>query len=251
MAVGRATPPELQRFVPRYHEIEQALRERIARLQPDDPLPSDAQLCQEFGVSRMTARNAVARLAQEGVVYRVPGRGTFVAHSAVHRQADMLLSFSDEMRRKGRVPSSRLLQRDARLPSADERRRLRLSRNAQVVALTRVRLADDEPVALECAVLNAKLVARLDSNHLEQGSLHRALLELGRIPTAGSASLSAAVADSTEAPLLEVRKGSPLLVERRLIFDQHGAPIELTESRYVTDRYGIDIAFDVEQASEP
>jgi GntR family transcriptional regulator len=248
MALDRTTPPELRRFVPRYHEIEQALRERIAQLQPDDRLPSDTQLCQEFGVSRMTARNAVARLAQEGVVYRVPGRGTFVAHSAVHRQADTLLSFSDEMRRKGRSPSSRLLERDVRTPSTDEQRLLRLSPHSNVAVLTRVRLADGEPVALERAVLDARVVARLDTDQLEKGSLHRALLELGRVPTAGTASLGAAVADSAEGLLLDVPDGSPLLVERRVIVDQNGIPIELTESRYVADRYGIDVAFDVELA---
>src|ERR1700754_4565673 len=96
--------PDVRRFVPRYFEIEQALRARIAELAPDDPLPSDAQLCAEFGVSRMTARNAVARLAQEGIVSRVPGRGTFVAEPPVHRQAGNLLSFSAEMRRQGREP---------------------------------------------------------------------------------------------------------------------------------------------------
>lgn len=251
MATNRITSPELRRFVPRYHEIEQALRERIARLQPDDPLPSDTQLCEEFGVSRMTARNAVARLAQEGVVYRVPGRGTFVAHAGARRQANTLFSFSEEMRRKGRVPSSRLLERDVRTPTAEERRRLRLSPQGEVVALTRVRLADDKPVALERAVLRAKLIAGVDSERLETGSLHSALLELGRVPTAGTASLSAAVADSSEASLLKVRKGTPLLVERRLIFDQNGIPIEFTESRYVSDRYGIDVAFDVEPVQTP
>ena len=94
-----------RRFVPRYYEIEQALRARVAKLAAGRPVPSDAELCEEFGVSRMTARNAMAQLVAGGLVQRDPGRGTFVAEQPVHRQAGSLISFSDEMRRRGRRPA--------------------------------------------------------------------------------------------------------------------------------------------------
>jgi GntR family transcriptional regulator len=239
-------PSPLDRFVPRYFEIEQSLRARIAELAPDDPLPSDAQLCAEFGVSRMTARNAVARLAQEGMVYRVPGRGTFVAEPPVHREASSLLSFSAEMRRQGKHPTSRLVAHDVRAAEPAERNRLRLRSPGKVVEISRLRLADEQPVAVETAVLSAELAAGLMAADLEHGSLHRALLALGRVPTAGTASLCAEPADRGDAKLLGLRTGAALLVERRLIFDQTGAPLELTASRYAGDRYRLDVSFDVE-----
>src|SRR3954452_14523490 len=143
------------RFVPRYFEIEQSLRARIAKLDVDAPLPSDAMLCEEFGVSRMTARNAVQRLAQEGIVYRVPGRGTFVARPPAHRQASSLVSFSEEMLRQGRTPSSRVLVRELRAPDEQQRAGLRLADGVRIVVLRRVRLADDSPMAVETAVFPA------------------------------------------------------------------------------------------------
>jgi GntR family transcriptional regulator len=234
------------RFVPRYYEIEQALRARIAELRPDDPLPSDAMLCEEFGVSRMTARNAVQRLTQEGLVYRVPGRGTFVAEPPVHRQAGNLLSFTEEMRRRGRRPSSRLLSREVREPRPAEASRLQLDPGEQVIAVRRLRVADDEPMAIEEAVFPATIAPLIQRADLEHRSLHDALVEGGHVPTMGRARLGAEAAGPDDAELLDVALGSPLLVEKRVIHDQDGNPLELCESRYAGDRYGLDVQFDVE-----
>jgi DNA-binding GntR family transcriptional regulator len=239
-----AEPPA--RFVPRYYEIEQALRARVARLRPDDPLPSDAMLCEEFGVSRMTARNAVQRLAQEGLVYRVPGRGTFVAEPPVHRQAGNLLSFTEEMRRRGRLPSSRLLARVVREPGPAEASRLQLQPDALVIAVRRVRVADQEPMAIEEAVFPATIAALIENADLEHHSLHDTLVAGGHVPTMGRARLGAEAARPDDAALLGVPEGSPLLVEKRVIHDQEGRPLELCESRYAGDRYGLDVQFDVE-----
>jgi GntR family transcriptional regulator len=230
-------------FVPRYYEIEQSLRARIAGLDVDAPLPSDAQLCEEFGVSRMTARNAVQRLVQEGLAYRIPGRGTFVADAQAHRHASKLVGFSDEMRRRGRVPSSRLLDRSVRAADETEARRLGLPAGADVVSLRRVRLADGEPIALETAVLPARASAAVLDADLEGGSLHAALVAGGLTPSAGRGTIEVEPAAADDARVLQVKRGSPLLVERRLIADQAGEPLELTESRYAYGRYAIDVDF--------
>jgi GntR family transcriptional regulator len=247
---GRPPDEEPLRFVPRYYEIEQALRARIAELRPDEPLPSDAMLCEEFGVSRMTARNAVQRLVQEGIVYRVPGRGTFVAEPPVHRQAGNLLSFTEEMRRRGRVPTSQVLAREVREPGPSEASRLQLRPGDAVIVLRRLRLADEEPVAIEEAVFPAAAVATLlESADLEHRSLHDTLVHGGHVPTQGRARLGAEAAGPEDALLLGVPEGSPLLVEKRVIHDQDGRPLELCESRYAGDRYGLDVQFDVELPS--
>src|SRR5665213_3132293 len=105
-------------FVPRYYEIEQELRTKIATLRPHDPLPSDTELCEQFGVSRMTARNAMQRLVQVGLVYREKGRGTFVSPRVVDREVSHLRGFSDEMRTLGMIPSSILINAELR-PSTE------------------------------------------------------------------------------------------------------------------------------------
>jgi GntR family transcriptional regulator len=230
-------------FTPRYVTIEQSLRARVSELDAHAALPSDAQLCEEFRVSRMTARGAVQRLVQDGLVYRVPGRGTFVAPAQPNRTAGRILSFSDEMRRRGRVPTSRIVRRARRKATQDERRRLAVD---EVIVLRRIREADGRPIALETAVFPAERVADALDADLESGSLFETLAAAGEVPTAGRAIIGAEAATAEDARLLRVRKGAPLLVERRLINDQHGVPLELTESRYVGSRYGLDVDFEVE-----
>lgn len=245
-------PPTVagDRYLPRYREIEQALRARVAALQPGDPLPSDAELCAEFGVSRMTARNAVQRLVEEGLVSREPGRGSYVAVPPSHRRANSLMSFSEEMRRQGRVPHSRLLHREIRPPTPGEARDLRLRDGDVVVALVRVRLADAEALAIESVALQGACAAAAMDADLETGSLHDALAAAGFVPARGRATISAEAAGDEDARLLGVAPGSPLLVERRVIVDLGGRPLETTTSRYPADRYALDVDFEVEAARE-
>ncbi|WP_353963542.1 GntR family transcriptional regulator [Streptomyces sp. NBC_00078] len=237
-------------FAPKYYQIEQTLRERIEHQRAHDPLPSETELCAEFGVSRMTARAALQNLVTERLVYRVSGRGTFVAEPPTRRRADNFARFSEEMRRRGRVPSSRLILSEVRKANSNEVHRLQLPKSSDAVAITRVRLADDVPVALERAVFPGDLTALLQVD-VTTHSLHESLIELGRYPRRGYSSIEADVAGDLESQLLEVSAGTPLLIETRLILDQDDRPIELTETRYVGHRYVLDVAFQVDTSHGP
>lgn len=233
--------------VPQYRRIEHALRERIARLRPGAELPSDAELCAEFGVSRMTARNAMQRLAEEGLIVRLPGRGSYVAQPPVHRRADQLMTFSREMQRRGRVPTSEVLAREVRPASAQEAATLGVDPEEPIVSVRRLRLADGVPIALERAVLNRSVADVVMSADLVRGSLHEALARAGHVLRRGTGTITAEPASGEDAGLLRVGGGEPLLVERRVILDSQGRRIEATESRYAADRYALDVSFDVER----
>jgi GntR family transcriptional regulator len=233
-------------YQPQYRQIEQALRERIATLGPGARLPSDTDLVAEFGVSRMTARNAMERLAADGLIRREPGRGSFVATPPTHRRTNRLMTFTQEMRRAGRVPSSRVLDRLVRPGSLSESTSLGLPPRQPVVFLRRLRLADGEPIALESTLLIGACAHAVMRADLANGSLHETLGRAGFGLVRGTGTIAAAAATADDARLLGIPAGHPLLVERRVILDGQGRRIEATESRYVADRYGLVVQFDVE-----
>jgi GntR family transcriptional regulator len=233
-------------YQPHYRQIEQALRERIAVLTPGDRLPSDTELCAEFGVSRMTARNAMQRLAEDGLIDRQPGRGSFVADPPAHRRANRLMTFTQEMLRRGRVPTSRMLTRVIRPSTEDEAVSLGIPVRQPIVHVRRLRLADDEPIAVENAVLVRDCAQAVMTADLVRGSLHETLARAGFGLRRGTGTIAAAAATAEEARLLGIRSGDPLLVEQRVIVDGHGRRIESTGSVYPADRYALDVQFDVE-----
>ena len=233
-------------WTPTYRSIELDLRARLRTMHPGDRLPSDSDLCREFGVSRMTARNAMQRLAEDGLVQRIPGLGSFVVEPPSHRYADRLLAFTHEMRRQGRVPSSRLLAREIRPATDAEAGALQIRPAEPVVTIRRIRKVDGVATAVETAVLVRRTSDVVMGADLETGSLHEALAGAGLHLRRGHATITAEAATADDARLLGVAEGDALLVERRVILDVHGRPVEATESRYPGGRYALDVRFEVD-----
>ncbi|MCP2339420.1 GntR family transcriptional regulator [Actinomadura rupiterrae] len=225
---------------PLYERIEKQLRRRLDAAAEGDPFPSETRLAQEFDVSRMTVRAALAGLERDGLLERVPGKGTFVRRPATSRPVGTLLSFHDQALTLGRTPRSSVLEAGLRAATPEEASALGHQR---VVAVRRTRFLGEEAVAIEDAAFPDSLSAVLDAD-IETASLHQALRQLGFEPTAGTSFLTARIAGD-DAVHLGVPPETPLLVETRTIVDQHGAPLEHSTSAYVAERYNLKVDFTI------
>lgn len=226
-------------FTPLYHQIEQGLRRQIAEgdLVPGQAI-SERELSENLGVSRMTARQALRALREEGLIYTERGRGNFVAEPKMNVHTRQLLGFSEDMRRRGLKPSSRVLSLGRRRPEGGVAEKLELGEGEEAYEIVRLRLADGVPMAHETCLLPVRLCPDLTSSDLEGGSLYELLEErYGMRLAQAEEVLEAAVATKAEAGMLSIRIGSPVLVVERTVYADDGTPIELVRSVYRGDRY--------------
>jgi GntR family transcriptional regulator len=223
---------------PRYQEIELWLLEQCNSLPAGSLLPSEPELAAKFSVSRMTARQAVQNLARAGRIERRRGAGTFVAPPQLHRADGVLLSFTEDMRRRGMSTSSRIIRAEV-VTAPDEAVALGLQPSAWVVRLERVRYADEMPLAVERVSLPGTLSAVL-AQDLEHTSLHEWFTANGHTISHATGYVTARLADEGEADLLGLTLPAALLVESRTVYDLSQRPLERTETAYVASRWVID-----------
>ncbi len=215
------------------------MRESIetGQLNPGSAL-SERTLCDRFGVSRMTARQALRALRDEGLLYSERGRGTFVAEPKFNVQTRQLLGFSEDMKQRGFTPSSRVLSFHRHLATAEIAEQLQLPAEQEVFEIVRLRLADKVPMAYETCFLPVRLCPNLKPPDIERGSLYKALEEnYGVSIEWADEVLAAAVATRQEAQLLALPARAPVLVVKRTVYADERTPIEVVRSVYRGDRY--------------
>jgi GntR family transcriptional regulator len=220
----------------RYREIASYLSDLVSKSRPGDRLPSDADLCRRFGVSRMTARQAVQLLVNEGRVERRRGQGTFVATPRIPHVLGSPLSFTASMQRRGLRASSVILQFGRIDPSPEDTATLALEPGERPILLERLRLADGIPMAIERAVI-APFCEQVLEEDFSNASLHAAFERLGHIPTKALTHVSARRVRARERSLLQLPSSGVVMCERQAISDQHGVPLEHTETCYAAERY--------------
>jgi GntR family transcriptional regulator len=224
--------------VPKYFQLREILLDLIEsnELPIGAAIPSERELCQRFGLSRMTVRQAVDYLVSEGRLHRVPGKGTFVARPKIEMRLQ-LTSFSDDVRARGMEPGSRDLDRRLVEASAHLARELGIRRGDGVHFIERLRTADGEPLCIERAHIPASLAPGLDGHDLTNRSLY-ALLEsrYGLVLDAGELTIDAGIADPSDADLLKLPRGGAVLLLQHRSF-AGGVCVELGVSTYRADRY--------------
>jgi GntR family transcriptional regulator, N-acetylglucosamine utilization regulator len=214
-------------------QVREYVRSLVAGAAPGSPAPSERELVHRFGVARMTVRQAMDALVVEGLLERIPGRGTFVARP--RRAPSRLIGFGEEMARRGMLAASQTLLARREQAGPGVARALSLTEGDAVIHWKRLRRADGVPMCIEDAYLNEVLIP----GFLQTGmptSLYDALASRGLRPTWAEDSINADAAGEEESQLLEIEPGTPVLRHSRRALVGEKA-VEVSRSVYRSDRF--------------
>lgn len=226
---------------PKHVQLSDVLAEVATRdLGPGTAIPSERDLMATYDVSRATVRKAIDSLVAGGLLHRIHGKGTFVARPRVESRLH-LASFSDDMRRRGLAPSTRMMRVDEERPPAEVAKALRLRPDGTAWRIDRVRLADGQPMAIEQGWYPRSLLPDLDTEDLT-GSLYTLFASrYGLVIDAAEQTLWGESAEGATARRLDAPVHTPLLVFRR-VSSAAGRPVEYVVSRYRGDRYQVHMS---------
>ncbi len=209
----------------------------LDELRVGDALPSERRLASELGVSRPTLRAVIDELVREGLLLRRHGSGTYVAEPKIALPLTMT-SFSEDMARRGMRPSSQVVSFERQSAGAKLGQRLQISPVDEVWVITRLRLADDETMAIEWLHAPRRLLPDLRREDLAQRSFYELLRERrGIVIASGTQTIEPTVTSPEEAELLSVPVHSPAFLFERTTQSEQGEVVEFVRSVYRGDRY--------------
>jgi len=240
------------RPVPNYLRVEHHLRDRIrsGELKPGDPILPEIQLAQEFRISRMTVRQALAGLVYDGLIVRHRRRGSFVAEPRL-QHTSIFPSFEEEMRARGAMPSIRFL--DMRTEQADGKaaESLAVPEGTPLTVLERLRLVDGQVVGYEIRYLPERIAKALTQDEIHNQPLVPAVRRiLGRLHTELALNVTATAARRREARHLGIKAGDSVLVREHTWYLDGEGPVQYGRSIFRGDRYQMSLRFTATNAGK-
>lgn len=227
--------------IPAYYQLKNKIMEKInsGEYAENSLIPSERELSDSLGISRMTVRQALTQLVQEGTLFRERGKGTFVAKSKIAQKN--IASFSQTVRNKGMLPMTKVLRLEKIKVPSNILKTLELEDNDFVYNLKRLRFANDIPVAIEENFIPEKYCPNLDKHDLTE-SLYKVLTEqysynidyLDNVIEASKASVE-------DRELLKIASGTPVLKISAIIYTDSNLKLLYENSKYRSDEYKYNV----------
>ncbi|MFD0870830.1 HTH-type transcriptional repressor yvoA [Chlamydia abortus] len=225
---------------PLYYQLKEILLEYISNNHEDleAPIPTEQELSAHFKISRPTVRQAINELVYEGFLYRIKAKGTFVSRPKIQQEfLQVLDSFNNEIKKKGMVPSTRVLNIETVRSDKSISEALHMMEGSKVIKLQRLRFANEDPIVIVDTFLPYNDCRFLLDSNLEQESLYELIeARLSLKITRAVRKLEAVLAGDYESQMLNVSQGAPIQFIKSTTFLSNGKPIEYSLAKYRGDR---------------
>jgi len=230
--------------IPLYYQLKEKLTQQIqaGEFGPGQLMPSERELSDMYGISRMTVRQALGEMVKEGLLLREQGKGTFVAEPKISQALLKLTSFSEDMRNRGMQPDSRVRRSYLQDASRTVAERLQIQEGKPVIVFERIRLADQRTMAFEMTHIPLTRFPGIEQEDLHALSLYKVLEErYGVVIQFARQTIEVGLSNTLESECLGIAISSPVLHIERTTFDYDGEPFEYVKSAYRGDRYQLHV----------
>jgi GntR family transcriptional regulator len=231
--------------IPLHYQIKEILQEMIENevLKPGEAIPTERELCEIQGVSRMTVNKAIMSLVNEGLIYREQGKGTFVSKVKVNHEISQLKGFTEQMQESGVVSKTKVLSFKIIEATKQHKFELKMPEDEnRIIEIKRLRFSDEQPVAIEIAWLPYYLFKDMTRDMIEDKSLYRIFSEkYGYHPYKAKQTIEPTMLNEYESKLLNQENSALALMFRRRTYLENETPIEFTKAIYRSDKYKYEI----------
>ncbi|MBF4552285.1 GntR family transcriptional regulator [Pseudoclavibacter sp. VKM Ac-2888] len=232
--------------VPLYVQLADVLRSKIqsGEWKPDQRIPSENELNQIYGISRMTARNVLSKLVDEGLLFRVHGKGTFVAHQKISTKSPSYQGIREQLEQQGFATRTEMLELERIAGGGRIGQILGIGETESLFMVRRLRYAEDEPISIHESYVPERLAPKLLEADLVTRQLCTVLEENHQLRMANVIeTLESSVPSKSTLTTLKARTGTPVLLLEQRISNDDGTPFEFTRILFRGDKVRLEFSY--------